>query len=378
MDSVRTLIVGAGVSGLATAAALSERGDGDYLVLEADAEIGGYCKTVRREGFVWDYSGHFFHFKRPDIESWLRARMGQQRVRVVEKRSFVSYGGRLVDFPFQKNIHQLPQTEFIECLVDLYFARAPGVTSPLPENNFKQMLYARYGRAIAEKFLIPYNEKLYACDLTSLDKDAMGRFFPHADLTDVIANMRVANNQSYNSTFTYPEGGAIEYVKALQSAVREGAIALGEPLLSIDLAGRVARTPRRQLRFERLVSSAPFPQLLGWCGVRHTPSVFSWNKVLVFNLGFDEKGPKDVHWVYYPARERSFYRVGFYDNIFGTDRMSLYVELGFSHDATIDVEQLRARVLEDLKAEGIVGDHRLLAHHSVVMNPAYVHITQAS
>ena len=33
MDSVRTLIVGAGISGLATAAALA---DGDYLVLEAD------------------------------------------------------------------------------------------------------------------------------------------------------------------------------------------------------------------------------------------------------------------------------------------------------------------------------------------------------
>jgi cation diffusion facilitator CzcD-associated flavoprotein CzcO len=34
MTSVRTLIVGAGVTGLATAAALSEKKDDDYLVLE--------------------------------------------------------------------------------------------------------------------------------------------------------------------------------------------------------------------------------------------------------------------------------------------------------------------------------------------------------
>ena len=48
----------------------------------------------------------------------------------------------------------------------------------MPESNFKEMLYARFGRGIAEKFLIPYNEKLYACDLGALDSDAMGRFFP--------------------------------------------------------------------------------------------------------------------------------------------------------------------------------------------------------
>src|SRR5580698_2526230 len=122
MDSFRTLIVGAGVTGLATAAALSERRNDDYLVLEADREIGGYCKTVKKDGFVWDYSGHFFHFKHKEIETWLRDRMPGQRIRVVEKKSSIAYGDRRVDFPFQKNIHQLPQPDFIDCIHDLYFA----------------------------------------------------------------------------------------------------------------------------------------------------------------------------------------------------------------------------------------------------------------
>src|SRR5260221_13311798 len=91
-------------------------------MLEADSEMGGYCKTIRRAGFVWDYSGHFFHFKHPDIEAWLRARMPGQTVCTVVKRSFIRYRGRDIDFPFQKNIHQLPHDEFIEWLADLYFA----------------------------------------------------------------------------------------------------------------------------------------------------------------------------------------------------------------------------------------------------------------
>ena len=376
MESVRHLIVGAGVTGLATAAALE--GD-DLLVIEADREIGGYCKTVKKDGFVWDYSGHFFHFKRPEIERWLRERMPGQSVRTVEKKSFISYKGRQVDFPFQKNIHQLPQDEFIECLYDLYFARAPGVReAPMPEGNFKEMLYARFGHGIAEKFLVPYNEKLYACDLATLDKDAMGRFFPHADLTDIVRNMRHANNASYNASFTYPEGGAIEYVKAIASAVKPGAIALGERVEAIDLAKRVARTSKREIRFERMVTSAPFDRLLRTAGLAHDPGVFTYNKVLVFNLGFDKKGPRDVHWVYYPDRSRSFYRVGFYDNIFDAERLSIYVEIGYPKDAPVDAEAMLPRVLDDLRAEGVIDDHRLVASHSVVMDPAYVHITRAS
>ena len=370
METCRHLIVGAGITGLTAAAFLR---DPDYLVLEADTQIGGYCKTIKKEGFVWDYSGHFFHFKHPEIETWLRERMPKQDVRVVEKKTYIAYGERTIDFPFQKNIHQLPQAEFIECLYDLYFASSQGEAA-----NFKEMLYARFGRGIAEKFLIPYNEKLYACDLSTLDKDAMGRFFPHANLTDIVRNMRVADNASYNATFTYPEGGAIEYVNAIASEVHPHNIALGEALVALDLRHRVARTTKREIQFERLVSSAPFHKLVKLAGLPYDESAFSWNKVLVFNLGFDRKGARDVHWMYYPNRARSFYRIGYYDNIFDTDRMSLYVELGFAKDAVIDIEASLTRVLADLDAESVTQGHRLVAHHSVVMDPAYVHITSKS
>jgi protoporphyrinogen oxidase len=380
MEAIGTLIVGAGISGLTTAAALSEKGDDDYVVLDSDREMGGFCKTVKKDGFVWDYSGHFFHFKHPEIEQWLRDRMPGQRIRVVEKKSFIAYAGGTVDFPFQKNIHQLPKDDFVECLYDLYFARSSDVPRDraAPENNFLEMLHARFGKGICERFLVPYNEKLYACDLSTLDKDAMGRFFPHADLTDVVRNMKRPDNASYNATFTYPEGGAIEYVKALASAVRQGGISLEEGLVSVDLERKVATTTRRELRFERLVSSAPFHRFADICRLSHDPAAWTYNKVLVYNLGFDRKGRRGVHWMYYPSRDTVFYRVGWYDNIFDTDRMSLYVEIGFPRDAKIDVEATRERVLRDLEREGVVTGQRLVAEHSVVLDPGYVHITKKS
>lgn len=365
------VVVGAGVSGLGFANFICEcEPAARVLVLEREAEAGGYCRTVIRDGFVWDYSGHFFHFKHPEIEHWLRARMPGQRIETITKQSFIRYAGRDIDFPFQKNIHQLAQDEFIECLYDLFFRPAGEVTS------FLDMLYKRLGRGITEKFLRPYNEKLYATSLDALDPDAMGRFFPHADVADIIANMKPgARDAGYNATFTYPQGGAIEYVKALLHDVAD-CVALDEGVTAIDPAARTVTTPKRTVSYRHLVSSMPLPALLRMCGIAHAG--FTSNKVLVFNLGFDRKGPRGVHWMYFPDRSISFYRVGWYDNIFDTDRMSLYVEIGLAHDEQVDVDAMRARVLADLAREKIVDGHRLVAHHDVILDPAYVHITQAS
>jgi protoporphyrinogen oxidase len=381
MESIDYLVVGAGVSGLSFAnwlraeAAARGRPAPELLVLEAEAEPGGYCRTVSQAGFVWDYSGHFFHFRRPEIEAWLRERMPGADVRTVVKRSFIRFGGRDIDFPFQKNIHQLDRDDFIDCLHGLYFRAAAGQGGP---RSFKEMLEQRFGAGICERFLVPYNEKLYACDLDALDPDAMGRFFPHADMADIVRNMKRPDNTSYNATFTYPREGAFEYVRALLHDLPAEAVSCGEPLVRLDLAGQVATTPRRQIRYRRLVSSAPLPRLCRLAGLDFDEGAFSWNQVLVFNLGFDRKGADGVHWIYFPARELSFYRVGFYDNIHGGDRMSLYVEIGAPAGAALDLEALRARVLADLARERIVADHRLVAWHSVLLDPAYVHITGRS
>lgn len=41
--------------------------------------------------------------------------------------------------------------------------------------------------------------------------------------------------------------------------------------------------------------------------------------------------------------------MGYYDNIFNDNRMSVYIELGFSKDDKVDVEYWRVKVLDDLK-----------------------------
>ena len=348
------VIVGAGVSGLAYAGFSKN----ECLLLEKDAEIGGYCKTIKWGDFVWDYSGHFFHFRDTFLEDYICRNMVHDDIRYCEKHTQIFYRQKYIDFPFQKNIHQLDQDEFIDCLYDLF------TTTGNDYFTFKQMLYAKFGQSIAEKFLIPYNE----------------RFFPYADKEEIIRNFKKTNNNSYNSHFTYPRGGAIEYVKSLASYIGKSNICLNECVKSIDVTEKTIKTDKRELKYDNLISTMPFPLLMQCCSMEYDTDIYSWNKVLVFNLGFDKKG-KDVfnNWIYVPSKDFCFYRVGYYDNIFATKNMSLYVELGFGKNTdVIDVEYYKEKVLDDLKKAGIITDHKLIASHFVIMDPAYVHITKES
>jgi protoporphyrinogen oxidase len=368
------LIAGGGITGLSLASYLRNR---DYVVLERDAIPGGYCKSTVRNGFVWDHSGHFFHFKHADIKDYVLEHMGCEVV-TVNKISNIHYKGNVVDFPFQYNIHQLPSAEFIECLDDLYNCRDAGSD----HTTFKSYVRSFLGTAICDKFIIPYNEKLYACDLDDLEYDSMGRFFPSSvKFADLLKHFRSGNaGGSYNDTFIYPVGGSVEFVKSIVKRLRPGTLLTNTELLHVDLDRKIARTSNGDIAFDTLVSTLPFRRALeiipGTGSVQH-PGDLSANKVVVFNLGFDRGTDIKANWTYFPGDE-VFYRVGFYNNILAQDRMSLYIEIGMTRAAVVDEAALLAAVMSDLRRCGIVDGQQLIDHQCLVMDPAYVHITEKS
>lgn len=371
------VIIGAGITGLSFA--LFDKTN-KRLVIEKESEIGGYCRTIYKDGFVWDYSGHFFHFRDPSIKDIVYSHLNLNDQVHVDKSTKIYYKGKLIDFPFQKNIHQLDKDEFIDCIYDLFMESIKGQHE---YQTFKQMLYTNLGKSIADKFLIPYNEKLYATDLDNLDAGAMGRFFPKANLIDIISNFKTSDNSSYNGSFDYSRNGAIDYVNSIaaQAELTKDELHLNEDVLSIDIENKIVFTNKREYYYDRLISTLPFNNLLEKAGLDVKDSVYTYNKVFVFNLGFNMKGPntKD-HWIYFPQKEYLFYRVGFYDNILSTNRTSLYVEIGFSATEEIPSEkEMLSKILHDLKEVGIVSEtQELVASSVVLMCPAYVHINKMS
>ena len=375
MNKVKNLIIGAGLSGLSCAYYLGD----EYLILEKENTPGGYCRTIPNSKYVWDYAGHFYHFRTEKYKKLFMDLVDEDQIIKQKKNTKIFYKGRLVEYPFQTNIHTLEKDEFIQCLYDLYFR-----DENASYDNFLDMLYAKFGKSITEKFLRPYNEKLYAVDLHELDKDAMGRFFPYADFKQVMESMGNKAKETYNDEFMYLKKWTGYFIDRLFEKIDRNKARLNTEVKLINRAERFVEVENgERIYYENLINTAPFNQflaMLGEDGQRKKIETLSYNKVLVLNLGFNKSSPKykKEHWVYFPDKKVNFYRVGFYNSILMQDNLSVYVEIGFPKDVdSINGDEELEKALVGMKEVGIIDDSlKLVDKNILLMDPAYVHIRE--
>ena len=66
------VIIGGGISGLSFALFSKKKS----LIIEKEDELGGYCRSINQDGFIWDFSGHFFHFRNKKIKKIMLSKIG--------------------------------------------------------------------------------------------------------------------------------------------------------------------------------------------------------------------------------------------------------------------------------------------------------------
>lgn len=370
MKKTKYLIIGAGLSGLTSAMYLKK----DYMIIEKENEPGGYCRTIKEKDYVWDYAGHFYHFKTTELKKIFEETIPKKDLVNNVKFTNILYKGEKINYPFQMNIHQLQKKDFINCLYDLF-----NKTEKENYDNFLDMLYGKFGKSIVEMFLKPYNEKLYAIDLKNLDVDAMGRFFPYADKEAIINNMKAERTKTYNDTFLYPKQGAATFVNTIYDKLDKNNIMLNTEVIKIDIKdNKVFLNNGEEIKFEYLINTSPLNQFLDkTVEFSEIAKELSYNKVLVLNLGFDIKSANYTkeHWTYLPEKEVNFYRMGFYNNILGEEKLSMYIEIGYPKDANINVENELELTLKNLKKLNVIDEKtNLEVFSTIIMDPAYVHI----
>src|SRR5512145_1145180 len=98
------VIVGAGLAGLSTAYHLSGI---PYRLYEREQEVGGLCRSYRKDGFTFDYTGHLLHFRQPDIKA-LVERLLPGKLHTHRRKSFIYSHKTYTEYPFQVNTHGLP------------------------------------------------------------------------------------------------------------------------------------------------------------------------------------------------------------------------------------------------------------------------------
>jgi protoporphyrinogen oxidase len=118
------LILGGGLTGLTVAYEL-EKKKIDYLVIEKEDELGGLCRTQKEKGFIFDYTGHFFHFssKQKKIQRFVFELLNNKFLKIHRNsKIYTKYSqkdNKLLPYPFQANIKFLHPHIRKECLKEL-------------------------------------------------------------------------------------------------------------------------------------------------------------------------------------------------------------------------------------------------------------------
>jgi protoporphyrinogen oxidase len=373
------VILGGGLAGLSTAFHL---GKVEHVVLEAEPEPGGLCRTRQVGEFAFDYTGHLLHLRDPHAIA-LIDRLLPGAFEQIERRAFIRTRGVTLPFPFQANLHGLPA----ELVAEGILGFVESMHRPVPtsrESSFRDWSLAVFGKGISEAFMFPYNAKLFRRDPADITADWVGWAVPKPTLEEVIRGAFgiVNRGMGYNATFRYPKHGGIGI---LPEAFARGMSALrcGSRVTEIDITARLVRLESgERIPYEDLVVTIPLPAFLrmarGAEDLASAARTLDWTAVGCLNLGLDRPGiGNGAHWIYFPDRDAPFYRVGFPTNISravapaGTS--SLYVEFGLRREEQADPTALEQATLEVLRRDGLVNrSDRIVARDWVRIDPGYV------
>lgn len=359
------IIIGAGLAGL-SAAYHGQSAGADYVLYEQEAGPGGMCRTVRKEGFFFDYSGHLLHLKDPYFKEFVQNVLGDNLC-VLERKACIYSNGVFTRYPFQANLYGLPPEVIRECLlgyVEAYCGKEDLPTSSY--RTFRDWIVAKLGEGIGNHFMFPYNEKLWTVPTEELTCEWISEYVPRPSLDDVFNGTFSDQSKGfgYNATFWYPRQGGIE---ALSSALASGIenIRYNEKVAGIDQHRKtVTLSSGHRASYERLINTmslkglvkllqapVPDPVLDAARALRH-------NSVLIISLGVGGEKLTDKHWIYLPEKKFSAYRVGVYSNFSpamapeGTT--SYYIEIAYRQEWGIDKEAVVSKAVGEMVDIGLV------------------------
>lgn len=223
-------IIGAGPAGLAVGYFAKKLGL-NPIVYEKSGAIGGNCRTIVDGEFRYDTGAHRFHDKNDRVTSEIKSLIGRE-LQKVRSPSKIYHKGKMIEFPLRipdvfLNMDPLVITKIIyENIIN----RVMPASDP---SSFKQLAYTKYGKTLAELFLISYTEKLWGADTDLLDPTVAGGRFKDLNLKSIIRKF-IQNDeykpQHIEGDFYYPRSGFGKIFDALGAYIGKNNIFLNTPI----------------------------------------------------------------------------------------------------------------------------------------------------
>ncbi len=389
-----TLILGAGVAGLATAWKLGDLRVAPVIVLERGTQPGGLAGSVDLDGMRLDIGSHRVHPSYfPEALALLRELLGDDLLEVPRRGrlrlngGYVDYPPTLIDF-----LGALGPVEIARCAVALVAAR---VRRCPVARSYEDYLLPRVGRRAYDLFYAPYARKLFGLPPDQVSVTAArtrittGR--PLAVAARILARRRAGVR---SDVFYYPANGFGSIADALLAAARAHGVELrtGATVQRVQTDGRRVRAvvfavdgAPATLPAETVVSTLPLDLLVGLvepappARVQAAAAGLRWRGIRLLQVVLARTRCLDGETYYFPEERYCFGRISeppqFSPRLRSRpDRTALNIEVICSPGDALwacDEAAFFDRVLHDVGTIGLFDPGDVVAHRSIRVPAVY-------
>lgn len=379
-------ILGGGLSGLTIGYHLKK----DFEILEKNSECGGLCRSLVEKGFTFDYGGsHVIFTKDKEVFDLYKKLLRGNWVKR-KRNSKILFKGKYVKYPFENGLYQLPKQDNYECLLEFVnnlVARSEDkVKKP---RNFQEWMYYTFGKGITEKYLIPYNRKIWNWPPDKISLGWLENSIPMPPADDIIKSSLGIKTEGYqqNLIFYYPiKGGINALVKPMENQLRER-IRYDFGVKSVSKEGEkfIVSDGKEERRYDKLISCMPLPDLIDCMDgvpkdVVKAKNNLKYNSLITVMIGVDEPKMNNISWMYIPSDEDGdFNRLSFPFNfsryVAPEGKSSMLVEITcLPGDPLLKQsdERIAGNVVSDLERLGFVRNSKICYRNVRKSEYAYI------
>ena len=286
---------------------LQEKGY-NVTVYEIESNPGGLARSRIVDGYVYDpHGGHIFNSKDPQIVEWVFSLLPKENWQFRIRNAKILFGDKYVSYPFELSLCELNVDDAVECARDFILAQR----GPEPD-NYRDWLVWNFGQAIADRYMLPYNRKIWAYPLEDMEIGWMAGKMPLPTKEEILRSFLLKDSSERkmpHSTFYYPTYGGIQ---TMVDRISEGLdLRCGESIKSIRMK-EGEWIINDDCAFDAVVSTIPLPELPAVMNlptsVQNAIAGLKYNSVTTVLCKCPET---DISWLYMPDKQYRTHRIGY-------------------------------------------------------------------
>jgi len=365
-------ILGAGPAGLSMAMFL----DGTSEVLEAADHPGGHAASFSEAGFTFDFGPHIMFSKnKPVLQFMIDSLEGN--VHECRRKNVVSFRNRLVKYPFENALAALPLEDNLACLKGYVF-NPYKAQFPQPA-NLREWLLATFGDGICERYLFPYNEKVWNIPVEELSMLWADRI-PNPNPEDILKSAIGYETEGYlhQLYYHYPRRGGYQAIS--EAWAKQVPVTYDFRIQSLERHNDrwLVKSGDQTREYSQLLSTLPVQQLANLTNltipseVRAAIDGLIVNPMYIVSLGIRGDDADQYTAIYFPEPDFLVNRVSF-PATFSPENApagtySIQAEITCQRDSktwAMSDEAILDHVIEGLLTRGVIADREAIIYRNV-------------